>query len=153
MSDSEYAINGTTNKPVSLEFARVVWGSHILSYLNPYTKNLAGKHPQATSGVSGYDEVDSDEDNAWDSDTEMEGMTEDTDLLTPYDTKIREKFLNCVAELLSHSKGGATVTAAALREKEDSVEVDLSRNNGFEKHDDTYLTLLARYLAAEDIGK
>lgn len=139
--------------PVSTEFAHVVWGSHILSYLNPHTETLSGKHLQATTSASGHREVDSDEDDDLVGDTEVERATQNTDLLTPYDTNIREKFLNCVTELLSHSKGGATVTAAALREKEDSVEVDLSRNDGFGTHDDSYLSLLAGFLAAGDIGK
>jgi hypothetical protein len=136
--------------PVSAEFARVVWGSHILSYLNPYTET---PHLPAISNASPNDGVDSDEGDVSDGDIELEEATQSTNLLTPYDTNIREKFLNCVAELLSHSKGGATVTAAALREKEDSVEVDLARNDGFGPCDDRYLPLLVGFLAAEDMGK
>jgi hypothetical protein len=138
--------------PVLPEFARVVWGAHILSYLNPHTDTMSDKHLQATTSASGHYEVDSDEDDDLDGDTEVERATENTDLLTPCDTNVREKFLNCIAELLSYSKGGATVTAAALREKEDSVEVDLSRNSGFGTHDERYLSLLAGFLAAADIG-
>ncbi|SPO06386.1 uncharacterized protein DNG_09075 [Cephalotrichum gorgonifer] len=133
------------------EFARVVWASHILSYLNPYTETRSDKHPQATISPSVHQNVDSDEDDDLDDDADIETASQIMELLTPYDTNVREKFLNCVAELLSHSKGGATVTAAALREKEDSVEVDLSRNAGFGALDERYLSLLAGFLASADI--
>jgi hypothetical protein len=47
---------------------------------------------------------------------------------------LREKSLDCIAELLSRKKGWHYVTATALREQEDSAEVDIARNSGF--HDD-----------------
>jgi hypothetical protein len=58
----------------------------------------------------------------------------------------REKFLNSISELLAHTKGGKYVTAAALREKEDSTEVDIARNTEFGPKDNDYLSSLARFL-------
>ena len=137
----------------SPELARVVWGAHILSYLHPHTTDRLDHHPKATTNPGGYCEEDSDEEDEFEEDIEVGTATQNTNLLTPYDTKIREKFLNCIAELLSHSKGGAIVTATALRENEDNVEVDLARNEGFAARDADYLSLLANFLAAEDTGK
>jgi hypothetical protein len=120
--------------PASPELAHVVWASHILSYLNCYTETAPDRDEETN-----LEEEEEDEDS--------ETATQDTDLLTPYDADIRSKFLNCVAELLSHSKGGAAVTATALREKEDSVEVDLARNSGFRAADKKYLASLSAFLA------
>jgi hypothetical protein len=147
--------------PASVEFARVVWASHILLYMNPYTAITPDNRLQATTSESGLDKAGSDKENDEDSndgtdlDEEIDAKiaSENTDLLTPYDTNIREKFLNCVAELLSHSKGGAAVTATALREKENSVEVDLSRNSGFQVQDERYLSALADFLASAGTSK
>ncbi|KID94862.1 hypothetical protein MAJ_09161, partial [Metarhizium majus ARSEF 297] len=137
-----------TNR-VSPDLARVVLASHILSYRNPHTGTLSYKD-KPTASATGYQDLDSDEDEGLDEDIDVETATQIADLLTPCDIDVREKFLSCVAELLSHSKGGATVTAAALREKEDSVEVDLSRNGGFAAHDETYLASLTKFLASAD---
>jgi hypothetical protein len=115
--------------------------------MNPYTETISNKrHLQKTCAGLPPD-ADSDEEADSDEDVDVETSTQDPDLLTPYDTNVRKKFLNGVAELLSHSKGGATVTAAALRENEDSVEVDLSRNAGFQTQDEEYLSLLTGFLA------
>jgi hypothetical protein len=131
----------------SIEYARVVWASHILSYMDPHSGQL-----QAPRSTAGHDSVDDDEDEL-DEHADDEISTTNTDLLTSLDTSIREKFLNCIAELLSHSKGGPHVTAVALREREDLVEVDLSRNGGFTTEDDMYLALLAEFLSHADIGE
>ena len=143
--------------PASVEFARVVWASHILSYMNPYTTTTPDNCLQATTSESDLDKAGSDEDSddGTDLDEEIDAKiaSENTDLLTPYDTNIREKFLNCVAELLSHSKGGAAVTATTLREKENSVEVDLSRNSGFRVQDERYLSALTDFLASAGTSK
>ncbi|KAK0726806.1 hypothetical protein B0T26DRAFT_639839, partial [Lasiosphaeria miniovina] len=51
------------------------------------------------------------------------------------DESIRRKFLNCIAELLDHTKGGRYVAAPALREKESSVEIDVTSNSPFQPSD------------------
>ena len=66
--------------------------------------------------------------------------------LGAYDEPIREKFLNRIAELLSHTTGGKYVTVAALREKEDRVEVDIARNSPFESRDLVYLASLSSFM-------
>jgi hypothetical protein len=52
-------------------------------------------------------------------------------LLTLSNEEMQIKFLNSLTELLSPAKGWNYVSATALRESEDSVEVDLVRNGGF----------------------
>jgi hypothetical protein len=85
--------------------------------------------------------------------SDLEKISANNQLLTTGNEIIREKFLNCICDLLAHTKGPKFVTAAALRENEDSIEIDLARNDGFDANDDEYLSSLARFLAIEDEGK
>ena len=71
-------------------------------------------------------------------------------LLASRDEPLRRKFLNCVAELLANKSGGNHVAAAALREGEDSVEIDIASNRPFTIKDDEYLTSLSRFLGEAD---
>jgi len=139
----------STPRP-SDEYAQVVWAAHILSYLNPYTTIAGASLPDAPqdaeSGPSGGNS-DSDSDDDLDNESDTADTTNHTaTFLGAYDKPIREKFLNCIAELLSHTKGGKHVTATALREREDCVEVDIARNSLFEAADDGYLASLSSFL-------
>ncbi len=129
------------------ELYRVVWASHILSYLNPHTNAVSGSQERNPSQPN-EDHLDSGEDADLEEEDDCETASQDNDTLTPYDPDIRKKFLNAIAELLSHTKGGANVTATAVREKEDSIEVDLARNGGFQQSDVQYLNSLEAFLAA-----
>ena len=72
-------------------------------------------------------------------------------LLASRDEFLRRKFLNCVAELLANKRGGNHVAATALREGEDSVEIDIASNRPFTTiKDDEYLTSLSRFLGEAD---
>jgi hypothetical protein len=75
------------------------------------------------------------------------------DFLTASSDVLRQKFLDCISELLAHTKGGDCVTATALREKEDDVEVDVARNNGLNLEDEAYLGGLKQFLAMQAEGK
>ena len=69
-------------------------------------------------------------------------------LLTLSDEGMRIKFLNGLAELLSPAKGWNYVSATALRESEDEVEVDLVRNGGFSNKESHESQADAGYIAA-----
>ncbi|KAK4168118.1 hypothetical protein QBC43DRAFT_309729 [Cladorrhinum sp. PSN259] len=130
----------TNPPPVSDEYARLVWASHILSYLYQHKSIPSGPEPR------GEDDDDDDDDF----DDSFAGNTiAPTIPLNAYDPSLREKFLNGVAELLSHTKGGSHVTAAALREREDCVEVDIARNGPFDSSDDDYLKALTSFLRGD----
>lgn len=129
------------------EVARVVWASHILSYWNPYTTPMLDKSLQPKHTPSDDETTDDDED--YDDSPDIDNTSTDTALLAVGDEALREKFLNGISELLAHTKGGKHVTAAALREKEDSIEIDIARNTGFEREDNNYLSSLACFLTRQ----
>jgi hypothetical protein len=99
--------------------ARVVWAAHILSYLTKKRSHIELQQPDTAEEEEGleFGEVDAE--------------TERTVVLQGTRESIRSKFLDCVAQLLSPSKGWANVTTIALREQEDFVEIDIARNDCF----------------------
>ncbi|KAK0721105.1 hypothetical protein B0H67DRAFT_609555 [Lasiosphaeris hirsuta] len=99
------------------------------------------------------DNGDSEDDLDDDPDIDSIIASEAPDHLTAHDEPIRRKFLNCVAELLAHTKGGKHVTATALREKENSVEVDVAKNTPFSVEDDKWLASLSHFLAKGGGGR
>ncbi|RLM00357.1 hypothetical protein CFD26_100340 [Aspergillus turcosus] len=133
---------------VSDELVHVVWASHILSLLNPYTITALDEPLQPNQEVNDDDEAD------FDDDLDQDFITIDAESLTANCEVLCQKFLDCVCELLAHTKGGVFVTAAALRESEDEVEVDIARNNGLSVKDEAYLGSLKRFLAmqADDVS-
>lgn len=132
---------------VSDELARVVWASRILLLLNSNTITAPEGPSLSKQDVNDDSAVDSDDDL----DQDFDSM--DAELLTANSEALRRKFLDCVCELLAHTKGGKFVTAAALREKEDEVEVDIAQNNGLDAEARTYLDLLKQFLALQANGK
>lgn len=132
------------------EVAKVVWASHILSYWNPYTTPMSDKPLQPKHTPSDHDTTD-DEDYL--DSLDIDNASTDTALLAVGDKALREKFLNSISELLAHTKGGEHVTAAALREKEDAIEIDIARNTGFGREDNNYLSSLARFLSRQGESK
>ncbi|KAK3358216.1 hypothetical protein B0T25DRAFT_178203 [Lasiosphaeria hispida] len=133
----------------SNEYAQVVWASHILSYLHPYTCSTTDgpSKPSPVPDVLPEDDGDSEDDLVDDLDTDSIIAGEAPDYLAAHGEPIRQKFLNCVAELLAHKRGGKHVAATALREKTNSVEVDVARNNRFSVEDDKWLASLSHFLA------
>lgn len=140
----KYSISKATD-----ELAEVVWASHILSYLNPYT-STASDEPLQPDRLPIDREVNGDDGGDFD---DSPDISVDTETLTGSDEVLREKLLDCVSELLAHTKGGKYVTATALREEEDSVEIDIARNHGFNAKDEAYLTSLAKFLAMQGNSK
>ncbi|CAI7639200.1 unnamed protein product [Penicillium pancosmium] len=92
------------------------------------------------------DDETTDDEGDYEDGPQFDSTSTDTAVLATGDEVLREKFLNSISELLAHRKGGKYVTAAALREKEDSIEVDIARNTEFEPKDSDYLSSLARFL-------
>ncbi|CAL5871622.1 uncharacterized protein PFLUO_LOCUS5875 [Penicillium psychrofluorescens] len=132
---------------VSDELVHVVWASHILSLLNPYTRTASDKQLQSDQEISDDDGSDSDDDQ----DQEFDSLV--AQHLTANSDVLRRKFLDCICELIAHAKGRNFVTAAALREKEDEVEVDIAQNNGLKAEDKTYLHSLKQFLAMQADGR
>lgn len=126
--------------------ARIMWAAHILFYLTKTQSH--NKQPQDTKNNAGCDDGDTDESS--DNGTDYE--TERTVILSSPRASIREKFLDCIAQLLSPCKGWDGVTATAIREGEDGVEVDVASNDGFLSREGRYCTRLERYLAGCNEG-
>lgn len=99
--------------------AHVIWAAHILSYLSGNRSHIKSRQPE---DISEDEELEPDD---IDVETVRAGVIQ-----APRDS-VRSKFLDCIAQLLSPSKGWDAVTASALREQEDFVEVDVARNDCF----------------------
>lgn len=132
--------------------ARVVWAAHILSYLTN-NRNHAELHEAENNA-----ERDSDTDERSDCETDYE--TEKTVILSGPRYSVRRKFLDSIAQLLSPCKGWDGVTATAIREGEDGVEVDIARNDAFLSDEDRfdsevvgYCKMLEKYLAGSAGGR
>ncbi|KAE8419970.1 hypothetical protein BDV36DRAFT_293621 [Aspergillus pseudocaelatus] len=128
---------------VSDELAHVVWASNILSFLNPYTLTASDEPFLPSQGINDDDEAD------FEDGPDEDFTSIDTEQLTANSEILRRKFLDCIGELLAHTKGGKFVTATALREKEDEVEIDIARNNGLKTDDEVCLGFLRRSLAMQ----
>jgi len=107
--------------------ARIIWAAHILSYLTKQQSNVRLQGLQIEA--AGEDEEDELDDEL--EDEQLDAATEKTVSLSASQESIRFRFLDCVAQLLSPSKGWDYVTATALREREDFVEIDVARNDCF----------------------
>lgn len=145
-------LHRTLAYPHEESIARVVWAAHILSYLtnNRSHEELHDAENNAEHD-SGTDEP---------SDCEGDYETEKTVILSGPRNSVRQKFLDCIAQVLSPCKGWDGVTATAIREGEDGVEVDIARNDGFHADDDGfdcqivgYCKMLEAYLAGSAKGK
>ena len=100
--------------------ARVLWAAQILYYLTNHRSHMELSQP---------DNADEEEGLEYGS---LDAETERTEVLQGQRESIRSKFLDTIAQLLSPNRGWESVTATALREREDFVEVDVARNDCFE---------------------
>lgn len=110
--------------------ARVVWASHILCYL---TQNRS--HEELLKAENTLESGSNTDDS---SDHETDYETEKNMILSGPRDSILQKFLDCIAQLLSPCKGWDGVTATAIREGEDGVEVDITRNDCFLSEEDCF---------------
>ena len=100
--------------------ARVAWAVYILYCLTQKRSHTELPLPDATEEEEeGYGQSD------------LDAETERMVVLQGPSASIRFKFLDCIAQLLSPSKGWDNVTATALREHEDFVAIDVARNDSF----------------------
>jgi hypothetical protein len=100
--------------------ARVAWAVCILYCLTQKRSHTELPLPDATEEEEeGYGQSD------------LDAETEKMVVLQGSRASIRSKFLDCIAQLLSPSKGWDNVTATALREHEDFVPIDVARNDCF----------------------
>ncbi|KAJ5179730.1 hypothetical protein N7492_002940 [Penicillium capsulatum] len=129
---------------------RVIWAAHIVSYL---TNN---RNQEKLHDGEYNEECDSEIDDSSDGDGDE---TEKNLILAGPRKSIHRKFLDCIAQLLSPCKGWDGVTATAIREGEDGVEVDIARNDGFLSVEDCidievvgHCRMLEEYLARSAEG-
>lgn len=102
--------------------ARAVWAVHILYLLTQKRSNVGLLQPKAAEEEEGEEGFEC---------SELDAETERTVVLQGPRESICQKFLDCVAQLLSPTKGWENVTATALRAREDFVEIDIARNDCF----------------------
>jgi hypothetical protein len=108
--------------------ARVVWAARILSCLTKKRSHI-GLHQQPDA-AKGAELEQADEEEGLDS-AEVDAKSDRAACLESSRDSIRSQFLDCIAQLLSPNTGWEYVVATALREREDSVEVDVARNDCF----------------------
>ncbi|KAL4902038.1 hypothetical protein BDW74DRAFT_187033 [Aspergillus multicolor] len=109
--------------------ARVVWAAHILAYL---TKTRSHARGESRGGAVGSERDNEAEDKIEAAiDAEMETGSEYAAALSGSRDSVRQKFLDCICQLLSPGKGWDAVTAGSLREEEVGVTLDVARNDGF----------------------
>ena len=129
--------------------AHVIWAAHILHYIGG-ERSQTGRLP----------ELDTDEDF----DTDEPDIETQNDIIhtAPVDS-VRPKFLDCVAELLSPSKGWGHVVSVGLRESVECIALDVARNDGFSQTAESkagqpldqegitwYISQLQKYLASDE---
>lgn len=104
--------------------ACVLWAAQILALLS-----MAGSRPlaQTPHDSSGEKEEDHEDLDIGDND----GDTDIAAALTGTADSIQKKVLDCVAQLFSPAKGWDYVTATAMRQREDFVEIGVARNDSF----------------------
>jgi hypothetical protein len=67
--------------------------------------------------------------------------------------RLKQKFLDCLAEFAANKKGGTAVACSAMRESEDSVSIWIARNEGFSEADKPIFTVLERWLESYSRGE
>lgn len=108
--------------------ARIIWAGHILSYL---TRNQSNIRLQGLQRAQAIEDEEEEEEVLHDDQLDSDAATERMACLSGSLESIRFRFLDCAAQLLSPSKGWEYVTATALRERENFVEIDVARNDCF----------------------
>lgn len=103
--------------------ARIVWAAHILSYLTKQKPHVSLSHPPIT-------DEEGDEDEEIDP-NDLDTATEANAILTDSLSSIQSKFLDCIAQLLSPSKGWKYVTATAMRNDQEYTDIIVARNDCF----------------------
>ena len=67
--------------------------------------------------------------------------------------RLKQKFLDCLAEFAANKKGGTAVACSAMRESEDSVCIWIARNEGFSEADKPVFTAWERLLESYSRGE
>ena len=104
----------------STAFAHLIWSAHLLCYLSCQQSQTPLSPTTANSS-----DPDSDEEFASDVNT----------VFNQPDTGIKEKLLDCLAEILLHTRGWHHVTATGLWEGFNDLVVDVVRNAGFDTNE------------------
>lgn len=117
--------------------ARVFWAAQILYYLTKDRSHEELLKAENTVGSGSHTDDSSDHETDYETQKNM--------ILSGPRDSIRQKFLDCIAQLLSPCKGWDGVTATAIREGEDGVEVDIARNDGFLSDEDCFDSEIMEY--------
>jgi hypothetical protein len=67
--------------------------------------------------------------------------------------RLKQKFLDCLAEFAANKKGRTVVACSAIRESEDCVSIWIARNKGFLEADKPIFTVLERWLESYSRGE
>ncbi|USP80330.1 hypothetical protein yc1106_07604 [Curvularia clavata] len=67
--------------------------------------------------------------------------------------RLKQKFLDCLAEFAANKKGGTRVACSAMRESKDSVYIWIARNEGFSEAEKPIFTALERLLESYSRGE
>jgi hypothetical protein len=67
--------------------------------------------------------------------------------------RLKQKFLDCLAEFAANKKGGTAVACSAMRESEDNVSIWIARNEGFSEADKPVFTVLESLLESYSHGE
>jgi hypothetical protein len=68
-------------------------------------------------------------------------------------SKLKRRFLDCLAGLAANERGGKAVACSAMKEAEDSVVIWLARNNGFLDEDKRVFDIFAELLSSLSCDK
>lgn len=67
--------------------------------------------------------------------------------------RLKQKFLDCLAEFAANKKGGTAVACSAMRESEESVFIWIARNGGFSETEKPMFGVLERLLESYSRGE
>ncbi len=109
-------------------FASLVWAERILFYLSPAQMPL----DIPSDEESDNEDLDEEEERSF---LGIDTLKNDV-LNEGSDEMLKSKFLNCLGEIFSHTRGRNHVTCVSLEEGDEDNVVRVARNDGFESGKD-----------------
>lgn len=119
---------------------------HFITFANLLALRNGGQVEPASSPYDS-EEKEEEEDNPNNTnDADSINTTQVHQISDSGNTKLKRKFLDCLAELAANDKGARFVACSCMREGEDEVTVWISRNEGFREVDYAVFERLGRLL-------
>jgi hypothetical protein len=126
--------------------------SHFHSLANLLSLRNGGQAEASSLSDTAVDEDYSDDDN--DDEGAPSVNTIGAHLITDSGHgRLKQKFLDCLAEFAANKKGGTAVACSAMRESEDSVSLWIARNKGFSAADKPIFNVLQGRLESYSRGE